>query len=209
MKRIIIILVSLVIHTNVEANCESDPVNLLNMSNCDFTTYIAPEWSIFAGSISHDMTDDFLGNAPGSVILDAFDGNTSFITALSQCVEITTDTSAKTVGFWVKGNTKKNTECSIRADFYEGDGTGNCNMAIRGTCTSSQVITSTSGWTNLICDTAGLSGNAQTVNILMACANGVNSTMTTTAGDFTVKFDNAYVVPLGNAPVELIEFDID
>ena len=54
-----------------------------------------------------------------------------------------------------------------------------------------------------------LSGSVETVNFAMSCGNGFGSIATPNPGDFTVKFDNAYVVPLGNTPVELIEFIID
>jgi len=157
------------------------------------------------------LTDDFLGNSPGAAILDGADlaSGLVFAATLTQCIEITTDTTAKTIGYWVKGNTGADTSCALTVNFYQGNGTGNCNLANRGTCTTSQVITSASGWTNLTCDTPALTGSVETVNFSMSCGNGFTTPAALTAGEFTVKFDNAYVVPLGNTPIELIEFSIE
>ena len=211
MNNLIIISIIFFVQTTVKANCNNDPANLINSANCDFTTDVTG-WNLSTGdSVVHDITDDFLGNAPGAAIVDAADLGSGFVYAgaLNQCIEITTDTTAKTTGFWVKGNTGGDAECIISVIFYEGDGTGNCNLANRGSCTTSQVISSASGWTNLTCNTPVLTGSVETVNFAMSCGNGFASAQVPAPGDFTVKFDNAYVVPLGNTPVELIEFSIE
>ena len=55
-----------------------------------------------------------------------------------------------------------------------------------------------------------LTGSVQRVSIGLSCGNGVGPTpLASSPGDFSVKFDNAYVVPIGTVVVKLQEFSID
>lgn len=193
------------------ADCNDDSNNILQSANCDFSADVSG-WTFSTGdSFNHDASDDFLAVAPGAANADAAElaGGLAYAYAINLCVAIPNDTSAKTVGGWYKGNTGATSECFVTSTFYEGSG---CNLTNRGSCTSMAtpaVISSANDWTNTSCDAAVLSGSVQSVHFAFTCNNGVASALATPAGDFSTKFDNAYIVPQGSVPVELKNYSVD
>ena len=97
MKTLLFVSISLA----VKADCDNDPNNIINIGKCDFMFGTGSQTLANGDSFTQDNTDDFLGAALRSAAINAANLAAGFVFAgaISQCVTITTDISAKRWGF--------------------------------------------------------------------------------------------------------------
>ena len=205
-----IILVLIFVSHSAFSNCGSDSNNDYQLANCDFDTDFTG-WNTNPGSASFNAVDDFQGSmTSGSTQVSSSELVPASLNAsnLIQCYDTVSDMTEKTAGAWFKSNSANPFDCKMQVQFYSG---ALCSLTNLGQCDSPfTTFTAATDWTNINCNAPALASNAASIRLTLSCSNGdLNGGPTDTTDPFSVLLDNAYVVPVGNLPVELMEFSVD
>jgi hypothetical protein len=171
----------------VHADCSDESNNLIQDANCGFDTDTM-FWDYGADLVEHD-TDDYLnqGVGHGSVLLHSYRFDPTSYTDMNQCVTITTDSVAKTIGGWVKQKLgATNGQCRISASFYDQ---ASCN-GVDNTCFGTYQEINLTDWTHLSCESEALLFDPLSVSVWIDCNSAI---------DFSTNYDNLYIVPTGDS----------
>ena len=198
-KTTITLLLSSLIATGVNADCNDDTDNLMQNANCDFTDNTT-NWSIFSGSgnISHNAGDDFLlGGSAGSANVIGTSAGLSFTSSIqSACVSVP-DTTLRTAGIWIKGDPTVTLNCSVTSfDFSDN----NC-------MTGGGILAGTGGF--LVAPGAPWASYNYPFQPGMTTSSTYMRVLCSNQNQFEYGIDNAYISQDGSTPVELQSFSVE